>query len=611
MDDFNSSLQNVYTNVEAFLEPTKDLEKKLLTNSKDLYDFMQEIETNYVQKKNSLKELLINGFDNEQIWQELELQNNPCLKSFKSNFKNLSLVDNPFVEEVTFSEKKSKTSRISKRKKSNEVIDNKDLSMGEELLDDLEDNDMNPTKDKSYKQTVLDDNFFRLREMEEYLDTQDKLEELRRDNNETVEDDSEEDEKEEDIDLFNENMSDDEEKAVENIKYKDFFDPPNNNESKKKKSNKASMEMTESVEELLEDDLESLVEEEEGIEEEQSKQQSDQEMSEQENEENVDKKALSNFEKKQSELKNKIKRLEDANIAVKPWQLLGETNATKRPVNSLLEEHVTFDHTSVGAPVITEETTESLEDIIKQRIKDEAWDDVERKVKPVTQPYEYKKAPELNQEKSKLSLAEVYEKEYLKEQETEKVEKENVEHIKIQNLMDKLFVKLDALSNFQFTPKPPNPELKIISNVASLQMEEITPITMTESSQLAPEEIFDKKKGDVKGSTEKTETDRKHERREKKTKKKFAVKEKDRKEKLKIKAGKVVKSSKKKAMDQLKKGTRNTIVNEKTTSSKTVKSSSEFFNRLQDEAKTAINKQKNIVGKENRKKTKTTNAFKL
>lgn len=142
-------------------------------------------------------------------------------------------------------------------------------------------------------------------------------------------------------------------------------------------------------------------------------------------------------------------------------------------------------------------------------------------------------------------------------------------------------------------------------------MEEITPITMTESSQLAPEEIFDKKKGDVKGSTEKTETDRKHERREKKTKKKFAVKEKDRKEKLKIKAGKVVKSSKKKAIDQLKKGTRNTIVNEKTTSSKTVKSSNEFFNRLQDEAKSAINKQKNIVGKENRKKTKTTNAFKL
>jgi len=38
-------------------------------------------------------------------------------------------------------------------------------------------------------------------------------------------------------------------------------------------------------------------------------------------------------------------------------------------------------------------------------------------VKPTTQPYEYKKAPELNMEKSKLSLAEVYEKEYMKQAE--------------------------------------------------------------------------------------------------------------------------------------------------------------------------------------------------
>lgn len=108
-------------------------------------------------------------------------------------------------------------------------------------------------------------------------------------------------------------------------------------------------------------------------------------------------------------MKAKIQEMEDEAVAPKPWQLMGETKAELRPENALLEEDLFFDHTTRQAPVITEETTKTLEDIIRQRIKDQAFDDVERKVKPVYDPSEYKKKLVLDQEKSKFSLAEIYE----------------------------------------------------------------------------------------------------------------------------------------------------------------------------------------------------------
>lgn len=43
----------------------------------------------------------------------------------------------------------------------------------------------------------------------------------------------------------------------------------------------------------------------------------------------------------------------------------------------------------------------------------QSWDDVQRKEKPPEKPYDYRRARPLNQEKSKRSLAEVYEEEYV------------------------------------------------------------------------------------------------------------------------------------------------------------------------------------------------------
>lgn len=160
---------------------------------------------------------------------------------------------------------------------------------------------------------------------------------------------------------------------------------------------------------------------------------------------------------------------------------------------------------SLLAPVITENVTFQLEDIIRDRIKNKHFDSVERKEKPVETLLEYKKKIVLDQEKSKHSLAQIYEKEFLNQQmalENENGENKDEEpelHKEIKSMMKELFNKLDALSNFHFTPKPMVPELKVVTNLPAIVMEEVAPVTSSEAALLAPEEIRNKPKGDIIG----------------------------------------------------------------------------------------------------------------
>ena len=138
-------------------------------------------------------------------------------------------------------------------------------------------------------------------------------------------------------------------------------------------------------------------------------------------------------------------------------------------------------------------------------------------------------------------------------------------------------------------------------------MEEVAPVAATNAVLLAPEEVIDKKKGELVDNKEKTKTDRKREKREKKAKLKAKIKDKERKEKLvaKAKPGLGNKYSKEKMMKQLEAAEKQgSVINiNKKNKDTSVKNSKNFFSNLQDEVKTHVREKsasKKSKNKENR-----------
>uniref|UniRef100_A0A3Q0R9R2 U3 small nucleolar ribonucleoprotein protein MPP10 n=1 Tax=Amphilophus citrinellus TaxID=61819 RepID=A0A3Q0R9R2_AMPCI len=652
---------------ENFLSLQDEVAADFTSLTKALYDLHKAQEpADY--KGSPLAQLVVENFDEEQIWQELELQNNAVLKHFKNAIDEALADETLTVLEEEEEEEEESGQEVAadddddddddeeqqelepprrSRKMAMEVEDNSeddsDLDFDVDALEKQEKQKKEMGRKASKAKVVpseVDDKFFKLSEMEEFLDDMDKRE-------------GKEDEDEDNIDYFQDLPSDEDDddidleqmisskkqkrkvKSSRNLKYKDFFDAvdsePAKTDDQSDGEDDGMDESQEEGEEEMDDEEDDYDGEEEGDDEGQSRSShkkvtfnlSGDEDSEGEDVEDIlggkakssaKSEAKSSFEKRQEKMSEKIEELEKAALAEKPWQLSGEATAQTRPENSMLEEDVEFEQTSRMAPAITEETTLQLEDIIKQRIKDQAFDDVVRKEKPKEEVFEYKKRLTLDHEKSKQSLAEIYEQEYLKQTQQKTEEEENPAHVEIQKLMDTLFLKLDALSNFHFTPKPPIPEVKVVSNLPSITMEEVAPISTSDATLLAPEEVKEKNKaGDLLGTTEKTSTDKKRERRHKKKVKRLKIKEKEKRQKLKEanKTGENKKPSKAEVTETLKKVTKGgkaTILKDEG-KDKALRSSQAFFSQLQDQVKSQIKSAKDQSSK--KKKNKAVSASKL
>ncbi|GJN07060.1 hypothetical protein PR202_ga24851 [Eleusine coracana subsp. coracana] len=123
-----------------------------------------------------------------------------------------------------------------------------------------------------------------------------------------------------------------------------------------------------------------------------------------------DEHGLSTYEKERLKKRAEIEQMEKAVLEPSTWTMQGEVTASRRPKNSALEVDLDFEHNVRPAPIITEEVTASLEEMIKKRIAEGHYDDVEKPaLLPTKAPKECK---ETDESKSKKGLAELYEEDY-------------------------------------------------------------------------------------------------------------------------------------------------------------------------------------------------------
>ncbi|XP_073824207.1 U3 small nucleolar ribonucleoprotein protein MPP10 [Musca autumnalis] len=621
LQEINQNLLKLTSDPDQFLiaqpKKCKDIRKML----QQLYGITYESDISQRGNQEILPELVVDDMDEEQIWQQLELRNGVVL----DEMINTTATFMALREQKLEIRLKEDDDEMMEEEEDN--VESDDMNEGHEDMDqDLEETDgeeehieeedddkdegnlfeaKKKNKMKLKRTSVVDDKFFKLDEMEQFLEAE-EAKEARKEKGKLLATDDD------GIDYFDEDLgeeAEDDSDEDSNPNYKDFFDDDDDEQGENEKSSKSRENEKDHFDENSADDDEI---DEEGNDERESGGENDEEY---EDETKADKEKISfgpadsdshdsdsdeeakddgpksSFEVRQERLEQRIRDYEEEVLGEKPWQLKGEVQATNRPQNSLLEEVLEFESTVRPAPIITEETTRRLEDIIRQRIKDKAWDDVERTVKPIHTPQEYRKQLVLDQEKSKESLAHIYEKEY--QQELEKLNpnqgdstaEEPKEHKEIRNMMRDLFVKLDALSNFHFTPKPVAPEPKIITNTPAVAMEEVAPVAVSDAKLLAPEEVFRGPKHELVGKSERSKTDKNRALRKKKSKQKAIHHALEARDLQKQKMG-IPLSKKEESAKLMKKLTKQRNVEKVTASNDhgALKSSKAFFSKLQDQS---------------------------
>ncbi|KAL4896330.1 U3 small nucleolar ribonucleoprotein complex, subunit Mpp10 [Aspergillus ambiguus] len=206
----------------------------------------------------------------------------------------------------------------------------------------------------------------------------------------------------------------------------------------------------------------------------------------------------STHEQQRARIADEIRRLEAANVAKKEWMLSGEARAIERPVNSLIEEDLEFERIGKPVPVVTTEVSEGIEELVKRRILAKEFDEVIRRRPGVADGQASRRETfELEDTKAQQSLAEIYENEHLRQTDPNYVDPKNQklmrEHAEIANLWKDISSQLDTLSNWHYKPNAPQASINVITDVATIMMEDAQPTTSNSvggAATLAPQEVY-------------------------------------------------------------------------------------------------------------------------
>ncbi|OOQ86600.1 U3 small nucleolar ribonucleoprotein Mpp10 [Penicillium brasilianum] len=277
------------------------------------------------------------------------------------------------------------------------------------------------------------------------------------------------------------------------IKYADFFAPPPRKASLKKRR---ALPKTQPSAEAMEGDVErAMADVRRDLFDEESEAGGEDEDMDETGDSNGPR---STHEKQRARIADEIRRLEAANVAKKEWMLVGEARAVERPVNSLIEEDLDFERVGKPVPVVTNETTEDIEELVKRRILAKEFDEVIRRRPGAADIQSSRRGRfELADTKPQQSLAEMYEADHLRATDANFVDPKNQklmrEHAEVTDLWKEISSKLDLLCNLNYKPQTPQVSINVVTDAPTIMMEDARPTAGSAvggPSALAPQEIY-------------------------------------------------------------------------------------------------------------------------